>query len=253
MRRATAIATGVSLLVVGGLVALAAPAVSAAVAQVTSIAAAVAAPSPTGITASDSQDADTGAGPAGLGDDYVDVGNGVSIPRNDPEGCDAPRWLHFGRMSASLNGDLTDRGPRELAAGPVAVDDGGVVRAYTVEPGDSLYAIGDRFCIANPLAIADLNHTRVIQPGDVLLLHPDASLPWIPFFSPPDAPGGYQQIPYQRAVEAMRVAAHADDLDAMRVILRDDLAGLFPVAGDADVIARALDDGDLRALRQMFA
>ncbi len=51
----------------------------------------------------------------------------------------------------------------------------------------------------------------------------------------------------------MRVAAHADDLDAMRVIFRDDLAGLFPVAGDADVIARALDDGDLRALRQMFA
>ncbi len=249
MKKAAAIASGVSIVVVGGLFALAAPAVSAAFTHVTSIGAAVPAPSPTETAASGAGETDA----TGLGEGYVDVGNGLMIRRNDPEGCDIPRWIHFGRMSASLNDDLIDRGPRELAAGPVGVDDDGVVMTYTVEPGDSLYAIGDRFCIANPLSIADLNHTRVIQPGDVLLLHPDGSLPWIPYFSPPDAPGGYQQIPYQRAIEAMRVAAHADDLDEMRSIFRDDLAGLFPSAGDADVIARALDAGDLAALRQMFA
>ncbi|KEP75984.1 hypothetical protein HR12_16950 [Microbacterium sp. SUBG005] len=232
-----------------GLVALAAPAASTAFTYVASIGADASEPAATGTATSGAEGADAGD----LGDGYVDVGNGVSIPRNDPDGCDAPRWLHFGRMSASLNGDLIDRGPRALAAGPAGVDHGGVIRTYTVEPGDSLYAIGDRFCIANPLAIANLNHTRVIQPGDVLLLHPDAALPWIPYFSPPDAPGGYQQIPYQRAIEAMRVAAHSDDLDAMREIFRDDLAGLFPSVSDADVIALALDAGDLVALRQMFA
>ncbi len=249
MKKEAAIATGVSILVVAGLVALAAPAVSAALTHVTSSGADAPTASSTEMAASGAKESDA----TGLGDDYVDVGNGVMIPRNDPEGCDTPSWIHFGRMSASLNDDLIDRGPRELSAGPVGVGDGGVVTTYTVQPGDSLYAIGDRFCIANPLSIADLNHTRVIQPGDVLLLHPDASLPWIPYFSPPDAPGGYQQIPYQRAIEAMRVAAHADDLDEMRSIFRDDLAGLFPSADDADVIARALDAGDLVALRQMFA
>lgn len=249
MKKEAAIATGVSILVVAGLVALAAPAVSAALPHLTSIAADAPSPSPTDVAASGAE----GTDPTDLGDDYVQVGNGVSIPRNDPEGCDAPSWIHLGRMSASVNNDLIDRGPRDLAAGPVGVGDGGVVTTYTVEPGDSLYAIGDRFCIANPLSIATLNHTRVIQPGDVLLLRPDGSLPWIPYFNPPDAPGGYQQIPYQRAVEAMRIAAHADDLDAMRAIFRDDMAGLFPSTDDADVIARALDAGDLRGLRQMFA
>lgn len=124
---------------------------------------------------------------------------------------------------------------------------------YTVAAGDALYAIGDRFCIANALTIATLTHTRTIQPGEVLLLRPDSSIPWIPYFNPDDAPAGYQQIPYQAAVEAMSAAAHADDLEGMRAIFAEDLSFLFPNPADADVIARALDAGDLEVLRQMFA
>jgi LysM repeat protein len=156
-------------------------------------------------------------------------------------------------MSASLSGDLVDQGARDLAAGTAGLDDGGRIVTYTVASGDALYAIGDRFCIANALTIATLNHTRTIQPGEVLLLHPASSIPWIPYFNPADAPAGYQQIPYQLAVEAMSAAAHADDLDAMRAIFADDLSGLFPNPVDADVIARALEAGDLDVLRQMFA
>lgn len=120
-------------------------------------------------------------------------------------------------------------------------------------PGDALYAIGDRFCIANALTIATLNHTRTIQPGEVLLLHPDGSIPWIPYFNPADAPAGYQQIPYQLAIEAMSAAAQAGDLEAMREIFAEDLSGLFPDPAHADVIAAALDAGDLDVLFQMFA
>ena len=43
------------------------------------------------------------------------------------------------------------------------------------------------------------------------------------------------------------------DLDAMRAIFTDDLAGLFPDPADAELIADALAVGDLGVLRQMFA
>jgi len=87
----------------------------------------------------------------------------------------------------------------------------------------------------------------------VLLLHPDSSIPWIPYYNPAGAPAGYQQIPYQLAVEAMSTAAHAGDLNAMRRIFADDLARLFPNPAHADVIGKALDAGDLNVLRQRFA
>lgn len=191
--------------------------------------------------------------PGDLPDGYVSVGEGTFIPEDSPAGCEDPVWLHLGAMSAKLSGDLVDRGERDLAAGTVGLDDDGRILTYTVAAGDALYAIGDRFCIANALAIATLNHTRTIQPDEVLLLHPDASIPWIPYFNPHNAPAGYQQIPYQLAVEAMSAAAAAGDLDAMRVIFADELSGLFPNPADADVIAQALEAGDLDALRQMFA
>lgn len=62
-------------------------------------------------------------------------------------------------------------------------------------------------CIANALTIATLSHTRTIQLGEVLLLQPDGSVPWIPDFNPADAPACYQQNPYQLAIEAMSGAA----------------------------------------------
>ncbi|MCY1715947.1 hypothetical protein OVA26_03175 [Microbacterium sp. SL62] len=181
------------------------------------------------------------------------MGDGVSIHANDPEGCDKPASLHLGRASAVLSRDLVDRGPRDFAEGTVGRDGQGRVVTYTVAAGDALDAIGDRFCLANPTVVATLNHTRVIQPGELLLLRPDSTLPWIPYFNPNSATQGYLQIPYQRAVEKMSAAAHAGDLDALRSIFANDLEALFPDPAEADVIRDALAAGDLTALRQMFA
>ena len=253
MNFAAKITTGVAVLVVGGLVALAVPTVSAAYAEVSSWAIFQPTEEPTVEPPSDEDD------PIGqkmieeLGDGYVYVGNGTAIPKDSPAGCKNPAWIHLGGMSASLSGDLVDRGARDLAAGTAGLDDDGRVLTYTVEPGDALYAIGDRFCIANALTIATLNHTRTIQPGEVLLLHPDGSIPWIPYFNPAGAPAGYQQIPYQLAIEAMSSAAQAGDLQAMRAIFTDRLSGLFPNPAHADLIKQALDVGDIEVLRQMFA
>lgn len=252
MEPAGKIMTGIAVVVVGGLVALAAPAVAAVHGELSSWAVFTPTPEPTVEPASEDD-------PVGkrmideLGDGYVYVGNGTAIPKDSPAGCEKPAWIHLGAMSASLHGDLVDRGTRELAAGTPGLDDEGRLVTYTVAPGDALYAIGDRFCIANALTIATLNHTRTIQPGEVLLLRPDGSLPWIPYFNPADAPAGYQQIPYQLAIEAMSAAAQADDLEAMRAIFADELSGLFPDPAHAAVIQQALDAGDLHVLFQMFA
>ena len=256
------VATGITVLVVGGLVALAVPTVSAAYAEVSSWAVfqpsgelteeqATADPSPE--PGSDEDDATAEKMLDELGDGYIYVGNGTAIPKGNPAGCESPRWIHLGARNASLSGDLTDRGARDLAAGTTGLDAEGRIVTYTVAAGDALYAIGERFCIANAMTIAHLNHTQTIQPGEVLLLHPDTSVPWVPYITPAGAPDGYQQLPYQAAVEAMSAAAAAGDLDAMRQIFADELSGLFPDPADADMIARALDSGDLQVLRQMFA
>lgn len=257
MNRAAKVTTGVVALVVAGLVALAAPTLVGTYGEVSSWALFQPTEEPTAEPTAEPVSAEDDA--IGkkmideLGDGYVYVGNGTAIPKGSPAGCENPAWLHVGGMEASLSGELVDRGVRDLAAGTAGLDDDGRIMTYTVAPGDAPYAIGDRFCVANALTIPMLNHTRTIQPGEVLLLHPDSSIPWVPYFNPDDAPAGYQQIPYQLAVEAMSAAAHANDLDAMRAIFANDLAHLFPNPADADLIAQALDAGDLHALRQMFA
>ncbi len=68
-------------------------------------------------------------------------------------------------------------GAREFATGKVGHAADGRIATYTVEPGDSAWAIGDRFCIYNGLALSALNGYpggNAIQPGDVLVLDPDA-------------------------------------------------------------------------------
>jgi LysM repeat protein len=252
VKAAGKIAIGVSVLVVGGLVALAAPTVAAVHGEVSSWAVFASTTNPTNPPASEDDPVAENMMDE-LGEGYTYVGNGTVIPKNTPAGCENPVWVHTGRMSASLGGQLIDQGERDLAAGSPGLDADGKIVTYTVAPGDALSAIGDRFCIANPLAIATVNHTRTIQPGEVLLLRPDESIPWVPYYNPDDAPAGYQQIPYQLAVEAMSTAAHAGDLDAMRSIFQNDLIGLFPNPADADIIADALEVGELGVLRQMFA
>ena len=253
MNLAAKVTTGVAVLVVGGLVVLAVPAVASVHGALSSWALFGTTEEPS-VELPPAEDDPIGREMIDeLGDGYVYVGKGTAIPKNSPEGCGNPAWLHIGGASAGLSGDLVDRGEREFAAGAVGLDDGGRIKTYTVAAGDALFAIGDRFCIANALNIATLNHTRTIQPGEVLLLHPDSSIPWVPYYNPLTVPAGYQQIPYQLAVEAMSAAAHAGDLGRMRAIFENELSDLFPDPEEAEVIAGALDVGDLDVLRQMFA
>lgn len=51
----------------------------------------------------------------------------------------------------------------------------------------------------------------------------------------------------------MSSAAQAGDVGAMREIFEGELSALFPNPADADLIANALETGDLKVLRQMFA
>mgnify|MGYP000156127419 CR=1 FL=1 len=252
MKLAGKVTTGIAVLVVGGLVVLAAPAVAAVHGELSSWRVFA----PAGEEEPEVASADDPLGEKmidELGDGYVYVGGGTAIPKDSPAGCDEPAWIHLGAMSASLSGNLIDRGSSDFAAGTVGLGEEGQILTYTVAAGDALYSIGDRFCIANALTIATLNHTRTIQPGEVLLLAPDSSIPWIPYFNPADAPAGYQQIPYQLAIEAMSSAAQAGDVGAMREIFEGELSALFPNPADADLIANALETGDLKVLRQMFA
>ena len=254
MNTAGKVTLGAAVLVVGGLVLLAVPAVASAAGVVSSWAH----PTPTEQPPEAESAVDDDAAIEKkmldqLGDGYVYVGNGTAIPKNNPEGCEESRWLNVGGGRASISGDLMDRGPNGAARGSVGLNADGNVKTYTVEPGDALFAIGDRFCIANALTIATLNHTRTIQPGEVLLLAPDSSIPWVEYFNPRSAGAGYQQIPYQLAVEAMSAAAWAGDIDQMRDIFTNELRALYPDPAEADVIAQALHAGNLDVLRQMFA
>lgn len=137
----------------------------------------------------------------------------ATVPAGD---CTSLARISFGSGSARLIGNLVDRGARDLAAGTVGVDDQGNIVSYTVATGDAPLAIGERLCIENAWALAELDHTRTIHPNQELRLTPDPDVLWVPYYNPDDAPEGFQQIPYQRAIEAMGTAADAGDLDILR-------------------------------------
>jgi hypothetical protein len=183
----------------------------------------------------------------------ADAESGAGHPSTAPDVCTDAAWIRIDRMSADISGELVDQGARDLAAGTVGVDDDGTIVSYTVAAGDVPAVIGERLCIENGLEIPTLNHVRMIHPGQVLRLDADPTVPWVPYFNPADAPGGFQQIPYQQAIEAMGTAADADDIGRMRAIWADDLSGMFTIQADSEVIAQALDAGDLDVLRQMFS
>ncbi|MGM7667742.1 hypothetical protein [Microbacterium sp. A93] len=161
--------------------------------------------------------------------------------------------IHIGGMSASIRGTLVDNGARGLAAGTVGLDDEGNIVSYTVAPGDALDAIGARLCIEYAYPLAELNHTRTIHPDQVLRLNPDPEVPWVPYYNPVDAAAGFQQIPYQQAIEAMAAAGDAGDVDTMRAIWTDELSGMFTDQAVIDMIQQAIDTGDIDVLSQMFS
>jgi len=124
---------------------------------------------------------------------YVDVGNGTYIPGGGFGDCTESAYIHMGSQdgeapTASLFGKLVDTGVREFAAGTPTSSEDGRIATYTVAPGDSPEAIGDRFCIWNSISLTTLNGipgSTAIQPGQVLVLDP-AAVPGFVFDYPYD-------------------------------------------------------------------
>lgn len=134
------------------------------------------------------------ASTADLPEGYVDIGEGISIPAGGPGDCTASSFINITRDDGSpwraslLGPDLVDMGPREFAAGDVGYAADGRIATYTVEPGDSPWSIGDRFCLNNGNAVPLLNGLKgyeAIQPGQVLVLNPEA-VPDFEFVDPYD-------------------------------------------------------------------
>lgn len=156
-----------------------------------------------------------------------------------------------GGLYLERHGTLRDFGAREFARGEVTVDESGTPSTYTVEPGDVEAVIAERLC-AYP-TLGSMNHVRTIQPGQVLWLTPDPALPWVPYYSPGDAGAGFEQLPYQQAIESAGRSVDAGDVDAVRAIWNDTLKGMFVDEQTIDAVQGVVDSGDLDALRQLFS
>ncbi|MFF7293815.1 hypothetical protein ACFY9N_14890 [Microbacterium sp. NPDC008134] len=246
MKRSTKITMVVSAAVVAGLLILALPAMLGATTWVTGVFGASSGSTP--------ESSDSSAEPAS-DDDLVDLGDGISVPAGGPGECTTSARISIMAdddepFHSKLLGELVEMGPSELANGEVLKNGGGEIYAYVVAPGDSPIAIGERFCI-DYVTVQLHNHVRAnINPGDILYLRPDPTLPWIDPYSPFDVQPGEQTGPYYDAIDFMRNAVAAKDLaEAQRV-----WEGLGPRAHPEAraIAAQALEAGDWELLRQMF-
>jgi hypothetical protein len=156
-----------------------------------------------------------------------------------------------GGLYQERQGTLRDLGAREFARGEVTVDEDGIPVTYTVAPGDVEAVVAERLC-AYP-NLGSMNHRRDIHPDQVLWLTPDPDTPWVPYYSPDDAPAGFLQIPYQQAIESAGAAVDAGDVDAVRAIWKNTLKGMFTDQQTIDAVQTVVDSGDLDALRQLFS
>ena len=181
MERSAKIAAGISVFVIAGLVAVAAPAVvtaAGALSEWTLF-------RPAAVTA------DAGASQAeevvdleqpeeAIGsarDGLISAGNGTWFSAEGPGNCTTNAAIHpYGAHDpdARLGGELTDMGASAYASGEVGYTADGLIETYTVAPGDSLIAIGQRFCVdyVTVGAYNDRFGSKEIQPGDVLILRP---------------------------------------------------------------------------------
>jgi hypothetical protein len=256
MKRSTKITAAVVVVTVAGLVAAAAPAVisaAPAVFGVASWASESLAVEPSAAPTSSSADAGGATEPEG----YVDMGDGISIPAGGPGDCTTNALITIGSddgypMYAKLLGELVEMGESELARGPVTLDADGEISSYEVQAGDSLIAIGERFCV-DYVTVGSFNHVRgfePIAPGDVLYLRPDPTLPFVDIYSPYNAEPGSSTIPYYDGVAAFSTAVATADLGAARFLWQRLEKDMPPET--AAVITGALTDEDLPLLRRMF-
>lgn len=252
MKRTTKITTAVVVAAVAGLVAMAAPAVITTAPAVVDVASWASErltvdPSPTPTSRADTSD------PVG----YVALGDGISVPAGGPGDCTTNAFINIEgeadlTMHAKLLGELVEMGASELASGSVTLDADGEIFSYEVQPGDSLIAIGQRFCI-DYVTVGSYNHVRgnePIAPGDVLYLRPDPMLPFVDIYSPYKAEPGSSTIAYSDGVAAFSTAVATADLGAARWLWKRLEKDMSPET--AAVITRALRDEDLSLLGRMF-
>lgn len=252
MKRSTKITTAVVVVTVAGLVAAAAPAVISAAPAVFGVASwaseSLAVEPSTAPTPAPSEPAQ---------ENLVSLGDGISVPAGGPGECTTNALINIGStdgetMHAKLLGELVDMGESELAGGPVTFDADGEIFSYEVQAGDSLIAIGERFCV-DYVTVGMLNHVRgneQIAPGDVLYLRPDPTLPFVDIYSPYNAEPGSSTIPYYDGVAAFSTAVATADLGAARFLWQRLEKDMPPET--AAVITQALSDEDLPLLRRMF-
>lgn len=172
MDRAAKIAAGIAVLVIVGLVAVAAPAVATATGALSEWALFSPGEETEPAAAVQAEDV-VGA----EGEPLMSAGNGTWFSAEGPGDCATNAAIHpYGAHdpSARLAGELTDMGANEYASGEVGYTADGLIETYTVASGDSLIAIGERFCVdyVTVGAYNDRFGSKVIQPGDVLVLRP---------------------------------------------------------------------------------
>jgi hypothetical protein len=187
MSRSQKIAVVISGLVVVGLVALAAPVFASASSALSSWAPLRTAEQPPTAAADADGEADTEAGDVAATEDVdsgdgdhdglISAGNGTWFSAQGPGNCTTNAAIHpYGPHdpNARLGGELVDMGVSDYASGEVGYNAEGLIETYTVASGDTLVAIGERFCIdyVTVGAYNDRFGTEVIQPGDVLVLRP---------------------------------------------------------------------------------
>lgn len=153
-------------------------------------------------------------------------------------------WHGDGDEPVKLLGDLTDMGATEYAAGSVGYNADGQIQTYTVEAGDSLISIGERFCI-DYITVAVYNHRtapgKTIQPGDILVLRPDPTAPWTPTRILPTAgwmPEG-QVVAAQRMYAAAATYFGADEA-TVELPLPDGY--IWPAGADSDIASDGFPD-----------
>jgi hypothetical protein len=176
MNRVQKIALVASALVVVGLVAIAAPAVASAVGRLSSWAV-FAPPDAEPIVPEQAAPTEEGEPPAPEDGPRLQTIDGQTFSAEGPGDCATNAAIHpygAGDPAARLLGELVDMGPTEFAKGAVGYNADGLIETYTVEPGDSLIAIGERFCVdfVTVGAYNDRFGPTAIQPGDVLILRP---------------------------------------------------------------------------------
>ncbi|MGO2683188.1 hypothetical protein [Microbacterium sp.] len=173
--------TVLSLLTVVGLIALAAPLITATWNVVTPVLAAASTSAPA-VPGSESTVQPTAGSTARPVDAAADL---AAARAEDPHPTDMnhpSRWAgsctqnSMMTASGSLRGaqKLVDMGPSTFANGSVTFDSAGRIATYTVAPGDAPSAIGERFCV-DYVTVFQYNEVYPmfsVQPGAVLSLLP---------------------------------------------------------------------------------